>query len=588
MNSLFRGLLSGLVVFFALILFYSTVFSHEFAYHNDYRIFDYETQRCCFGYPESPSLFAIGRPILVLLLNIHLFFITDMRTLGLGQIFSVLMISFFASICAIYFQREFRITVFGSIVLSILIFTLPAMIVNSFWITNFVSQILTLFISLFAYLLFQSRNSGFKRSLAVLGGFSLLMVTLLIYPPSAMFFVSLTFIKLFFGPKLGGDVRLRDVVDEIVVVIAACALYFILIKFLWLPFLIQSNHLFDVDWLALIKWINQGSPENEFSIATIGLLKLVQVQEFLMMVFSSWFEPGDPLIFFPTAIFFFFSMAWAAKESLYFGKFRTVYKMLFWMLLAVLVAVLTGIPVLAGPSSYKTTYRAIFPSMIIVPVAVVFFADRIYTRVIISKGFVQEIGISILILISGVIVAAEISSLNRLGRVVEYSSAEFQHVYNALSRDVSERTKEIRVETPMIQPLSPRPFRDLGLSGEHMDGLVKAVLIKIGLNPNNFAILMNEKIYSGSSDEAVVVTAVPKGTAILTNSLIIGEWNSQGKIANIIYKDGLIYCVNELGVSSKAQITGLKKLLVSEWGVFGTLSMDGRELQWSNGSSWTR
>jgi hypothetical protein len=284
---------------------------------------------------------------------------------------------------------------------------------------------------------------------------------------------------------------------------------------------------------------------------------------------------------------FIFTMAWSAKRSPYLRELRTTCKIFWWLTLAIFIASLTALPILAGPSEYKITYRAIFATMIIIPVAIVFVADRI----LLTNGALQvqyrKIFIPILLFTIITITAAEISSLNRLINVIKYASIEFQHIYNALSRDVNERTTEIRVETPMIYLATSR-ISDFGLAGEHMEGLVKAALKKIELDPDNYKIVMNRASYNNITDEVVVVSRFPQGTKIITKELLIGEWSSQGKVAKIIYKDNTIFCINEMGVSVKAEISGLKKMSVNEWGVHATLSMNGKVLQWSNGSTWIR
>jgi hypothetical protein len=67
---------------------------------------------------------------------------------------------------------------------------------------------------------------------------------------------------------------------------------------------------------------------------------------------------------------------------------------------------------------------------------------------------------------------------------------------------------------------------------------------------------------------------------------LVGPWTFNGACA-IELKDGALSVVNERGSRASATIQA-GVMSVPEWNLTGTLHGNGKELRWSNGSTWTR
>lgn len=470
-------------VFFAVALFYSPVFLHTFGYHNDYRVFDYSNRDCCFGYPETKHLLAIGRPILAVLLNIQLMFVSDMQSLQFMHVFSVITISVAASLFFLHITNILYINRYSAAVLSVLTFTLPSMSINSFWVANFVSEIVPLFIVLFAHHLISKPNNN--SGLIIVAVFSLIFISLLIYPPATLFFVTLTFIKFLYGEKFS---QLSNIFAETTILICACTVYFLGIKYIFKPFLLNSN-LGGFDFQAYYKFIDSSYSIYSFSIFSNLAQKIDQCQDLLVMVFSAWFPPLNGYWIGLLVFGFFIILTNAASSSQYLNNIRITWKASTGLAISIFLVCLTALPVLAGPSDFEINYRVIFASMAIIPATIVFVLDR---SLLVRRY--EAIRVAGFVTLSIFIVAALTASVYRLVLVVNRASAEYNHVLEAVSFDVFEESNVIRIApTPtIISPLYANYlYRDFNLIAMNitLSGIVKAASRDIHRNLDAYSIV---------------------------------------------------------------------------------------------------
>jgi hypothetical protein len=182
MDSLVKKYILALIVFISMGLFFLPIFGHQFGYINDYTIFEYDNHQCCLGFPETMQLFAIGRPLQAILLNIQLLFVSDVPSLQTMRIFFVLLIGAAATLFYFYVQSNFNIARYSAAFLALLIFTLPSMVINSFWVAQSIPGIVPLFFVLFAHYRMQKWQSGqHNNALIIASVFGLLFLSLLIY-----------------------------------------------------------------------------------------------------------------------------------------------------------------------------------------------------------------------------------------------------------------------------------------------------------------------------------------------------------------------------------------------------------------------
>jgi hypothetical protein len=73
----------------------------------------------------------------------------------------------------------------------------------------------------------------------------------------------------------------------------------------------------------------------------------------------------------------------------------------------------------------------------------------------------------------------------------------------------------------------------------------------------------------------------------MSAGLVTGEWKCGGKPARIVLVNNVLFCINETGAQSRARIRDGRFLLAIDWKVSATLSLDGKELKWSNGTVWS-
>lgn len=74
----------------------------------------------------------------------------------------------------------------------------------------------------------------------------------------------------------------------------------------------------------------------------------------------------------------------------------------------------------------------------------------------------------------------------------------------------------------------------------------------------------------------------------ISQQLIEGVWYSDGKPTKIIFNGNKITIKNELNAVSGGSIENHQLLDANDWQIKAALSLDGKKLQWNNGSVWTR
>ena len=479
---------TALLVFCAMVLFFVPIFGHQFGYINDYTIFEYNNHQCCFGFPETTQLFAIGRPLQAILLNIQLLFVSDIQSLQPMRLFFVSLIGLAASFFFIYIQSHLYISRYGAAILALLTFTLPSMVINSFWVAQSIPGIVPLFLVILAHVWMQKWNvhNGSSNALRISGVFVLIFASLLIYPPATFFFLTLTFIKFIFGVKEPAQTQLRHLVAEVVVLAAACIAYFLSIKYALKPLLLLSNF-GGMDFKSHYHSIDVTNSAYSFKLSFDLDRKLTRFHDLFVMVFLAWFPQLSSRTLIPVALIFVVILVWASVRSPYLRHFKTSSKVFFGVVLSVIIPCITAIPVLVGQGDYPMLYRVVFASTAVVPVAIVFAMDRA-----LSVGRSWLVVVSILAVSAGLILAAEISSHHRLKRMVSRLSAEYTHVQDVLIEQTSAGDQEIRIP-PFSSPPDPSGFlyQDFGYTAVNSItiGMVKAAARTTGRNIEGFRIV---------------------------------------------------------------------------------------------------
>lgn len=175
----------------AQIFVHSEVLTTAFGHHNDFSIFTYNNKSCCWGFPESSHLVAIGRWFGALLLNQHFRALTDIDSFTTSRWIAV----FFTAVSAAWLTIRLRksgLSRWNSVAVSIALFLLPGQQLFVHWITNFIPGTFAIGLSLCGVAAFDRATDAQRYRPRVLWtGLTIFLLILgnFIYPPSAAFFL---------------------------------------------------------------------------------------------------------------------------------------------------------------------------------------------------------------------------------------------------------------------------------------------------------------------------------------------------------------------------------------------------------------
>lgn len=467
-----------LLVFFLIVLFYRPVFAPDFAYLNDYTAF----MPLSFGFPESAGVFYIGRPLQAILANIQFRFLGDMLSLQMMRVFIVLMIA----TAAILFFRHLRNTLnihrVTAALLSLLIFTLPSMTINSIHIAQSVPGIVPVFFVLLAHHLMQIRDHPGHNRFQMLGAaFFLIFFSLLTYPPVTFFFLTLTFIKFLFGTKDPNRAKLRDIFAELGVMFAASVFYYLFIKYVFKP------------------WLNGAVIEETgaygFALSSDILSKFSQVKELFVFDLSAWFPPLGPYSLALLGFVFVGSVAWAIVRSPYLAHFGLRARAIVGVVLAILIPVILTAPIFVVHGDYPILYRVSFASMAAtMPVAIILMLERAL------QAGTKATFLAALLVFSPYMALAGKASHERLQVEVNRLSMEYQHVFDAVIQERANEHNKVdgrrifRVP-PFQYPPDPSGYlyRDFGYTSvdSSPEAMVRAVIQSIDASKRYYSGNMN-------------------------------------------------------------------------------------------------
>jgi hypothetical protein len=475
----------ALIVFCAVVIFYFPVLTSKFAYHNDYRIFTYDVSDCCLGYPETKHLLGVGRPILAILLNVQLLFISSMFSLQLMHFVSVVMIATAASILFLHLLYFLNISRLSAALLSFIIFTSPSMAINSFWVTNICSEILPIFAVIFAHYLISKQS---KDGATILIVFIIILLNLFIYPPSTLFFASLIFIKFLFGEANTKNITLRNITLELFLVLSACITYFLIFKYIIKPMLVNSAF-GGFDFLEYYAFIDANYSIYDFSIFSNLDRKADQLIDLFNLACSLWLPQPSEVIWDALLItILFMILVSASSQNVYMRRIRSVWRMPLVIIIYIFIACLTALPIMVSSSEFEIPFRAIFSSMVIIPSIILYAFDRFLVGRRRDRIYAYKLIVFIL-----VISAAEAASFYRLILVVDRATTEYNNVLDAVKNDVFVNEKIVRVSstpTALSQKMSAYLSRDFNLIGMNvsLDGIINAAANDLGLDLKGYKI----------------------------------------------------------------------------------------------------
>jgi hypothetical protein len=226
MSSLFRSAATnptGLLVILSglLLALFLSSFPLLFGIHNDYSAWSWP-------FNETKFLFAIGRPVQAILLNLQFWPLHTVADFSWARMASAL----FAAAGFLLTQHVLRTTSNWRIAIlaSFLIWTLPPSLLYVLWLTNFVPGTLTAILATFSYYIvnYSFKAGGRLTSRCIrASGYTLLFVCFCSYPPTAYFFLVFTAWRALFWT----DKRvMQRIMGELVGVAILSVAYFVFLK----------------------------------------------------------------------------------------------------------------------------------------------------------------------------------------------------------------------------------------------------------------------------------------------------------------------------------------------------------------------
>jgi len=201
------------------------IFVMEFGIHNDYSFLVFDRPEhlsftsILFSFrDESPHLILVGRGINAFLMGVLSVLLDSVAELALVRFVSFVVTVLGAMLMYLFLRRRLAVAPFWAAAAAFGIFSLPSSQAYIIWVTNFVPGSLTVLLSACAYLVFDRAMdvSGllghlpsekafegigrfFNRPVLLGASFVLLIITFMIYPPNAFFFLVFTTARVLFS-----------------------------------------------------------------------------------------------------------------------------------------------------------------------------------------------------------------------------------------------------------------------------------------------------------------------------------------------------------------------------------------------------
>lgn len=227
----------GVLAFFIFL----PAFITKFGMQNDYGFLGYSPAQDWLGFPESLHLFAIGRPVGAVFLNLHGFFLRSLTCFGPARFFSFAVMLGSAWLIFQHLATRLRVDRVIAAAMGICVLLLPAGQLYILWLTNFVPGALNMLFALLFYRILDEvdpveflRGGGRSLRWAAIA-LSFFFLSLCIYPPTALTFLALTFAKILFLPAEDWSLIRRLVLRDLVFAGAGMILYLLAFKLVLLP-----------------------------------------------------------------------------------------------------------------------------------------------------------------------------------------------------------------------------------------------------------------------------------------------------------------------------------------------------------------
>ena len=430
-------------VFLLTFICFSSSLTHTFGFNNDYAIFNSKE------FVETSHLIAIGRPIQAYLLNLQIQYINDMESLRYMRVVIVATIAGCACIFFKYLSKYIEISRPSAFLLSILIFILPSMAVNSFWVAQSVPGVIPVYLAICAKYAIKAGVPGTKWAslLSCIVAFILIFIGLLTYPPATFFFLSLTFIEYTFGLKPRSATGSYLILD-LCVFIAACLLYFFIIRYLY-PQILSYFDDKDFSYSVYLDNLNKTKSAYSFSIDFNVEENAKRVLMLFVRMLSGWFSIVDHI----TAMWLFLVYAitclWVSLSSYWLKHFRIIYRIVTGICVALFLPLALSAPIFVH-DNISINYRATLAASSIAPALLLFIVDRIIRFI---KLRVLKIGIFLCVCTLSMLAYAR--SFDRVALISEKLEYQYSTFVNQVTNSSIQTDEKVIKIFPIYFDLSP-------------------------------------------------------------------------------------------------------------------------------------
>ncbi|MBF0120894.1 MAG: hypothetical protein HQK79_18860 [Desulfobacterales bacterium] len=461
-----------------IFLIYLPAFILDFGIHNDYMIWSYENQKfSILGFPESSHLIYIGRPLGALLLNLHFIIFSGIKSLIIGRFigYLTLILSFFL-FCRIIITH-YQSPPLRSLLIGLGIFTLPSVILYVIWLCNYIPGIFTILLSIIAYYLVNKGYIGKKISIyLIVSGYFLFFLSLLIYPPVSLFFLTFPFfVTLFSDTKMWIENR-RKIFHQTIIPLILLGFYFFAAKYIITPLIKKI--------LPEVNNYKIPTTNYEFTVGINFKEKYEVIKELFSTTFNLWSSNYIPNFFWLILLIILISLIVTGINYYKHEKMRSKYS-LERVIFAIFLLGISAMPVIA-PKGGFIAYRIILVPIVFVTILFFWSVEILLNNIKRNTIIVYSTFIFLTFIILGF-------GAFRIYLYTDNAHREYLFVKNSISKMNLSSINRITFLAPewgdriVDYPLF-YDFNYIGTNFAFMDGLALCILKQNGITHNKINI----------------------------------------------------------------------------------------------------
>jgi hypothetical protein len=250
-------------------------FLMDFGIHTDYMRWANETGEGLFTYPESTFLYATGRLISTIIMNIQFSLINTLEDLAYMRFVAYLFTVFNAYLVFYFLTKNKGVGSVAASALVFCVFLVPAMQVPILFMSMFAQGPVTILLAITSYFLLNKvdvinyRYNSARNICYLSAAFILYLFTVMAYPASAMFLLLFTLLQLLFSP-LPDFNKTRLIIARDIVFVGTTAFSYILVyNFIYAPILASLSDQFRATYESLVGSNYEISPTLDYALTVL-------------------------------------------------------------------------------------------------------------------------------------------------------------------------------------------------------------------------------------------------------------------------------------------------------------------------------